>query len=168
VEYKDPVEIPYEQARDPVAWSTGGGRQARAGPWSRAKLDVAAAVGGQRFVAVAAGGRRGRMPRPWGNLPGVAARGSVPLVFWQFVGDTDPGNRAPNRPAKLLVAHSHAGFSHREKGRIHPGKWASKLGLIGQRTTKIGSVLDALAWEFITIRLDRTSDTGLALVKSPS
>jgi hypothetical protein len=126
VEYKDPVEIPYEQARDPVAWSTGGGRQARAGPWSRAKLDVAAAVGGQRFVAVAAGGRRGRMPRPWGNLPGVAARGSVPLVFWQFVGDTDPGNRAPNRPAKLLVAHSHAVFS--------PGKRPNPPGKVGFQT----------------------------------
>jgi hypothetical protein len=74
---------------------------------------IAVAVGGPRFVAV---GALDSSPRPWGNLPGVAARGNVPLVFCRFEGDADPGNQAPNRLAKLPVAHSHAGFSHQGKG----------------------------------------------------
>jgi hypothetical protein len=45
---------------------------------------IAVAVGGPRFVAV---GALDSSPRPWGNLPGVAARGNVPLVFCRFEGD---------------------------------------------------------------------------------
>lgn len=52
-------------------------------------------TGSTRFVAVAVGGPRFVTP-PVGklatNLPGVAAWGSVPLVFCLFEGDTNPGN----------------------------------------------------------------------------
>jgi adhesin HecA-like repeat protein len=93
-----------------------GGRQ------SRAELDVGAEqswTSWRRWEALDSSRSKAldSSPRPWGNLPGVVARGSIPLVFWQFEGDTNTGNQAPNRLGKLLVAHSHTGFSRREKGQ---------------------------------------------------
>jgi hypothetical protein len=97
-----------------MAWCADGGSELDGGVERTGSTRfVAVAVGRPRFVAV---GALDSSPRPWGSLPGVAARGSVPLVFCRFEGDADPGNQAPNRPAKLLVAHSPVGFSHQEKG----------------------------------------------------
>jgi hypothetical protein len=73
---------------------------------------VVVAVGGPRFVVV---GALDSSPRPWGNLPGVATRGSVPLVFADSRETPTRGTRLQTGRRNYLWSILTRGFLTREK-----------------------------------------------------